>query len=1076
MPHSHISSPRNAPGSVKPEPPAPRKRQLLVDVTHTSLHDFKTGIQRVVRGLLFELIRHPPEGFRVEAVYVPPEGKRFFYARDFLYRLGLRTKGADDPVRTWTGDLLLIPENNYDAVLNHPEMFQALRRAGVKTYSIIYDLIPITLPNAFAPAITLTHARWLAKIAEGDGLICISRAVADDVGAWLDQHGPSRKSPLPIGWFHLGADLEGSIPSRGLPEDAEARLSAFRSKPTFLMVGTLEPRKGHRQVMAAFDLLWAQGLDLNLVFVGREGWQVEKLSRQLRHTHPERNQRLFWIEGASDEYLAEIYATTACLLFPSQAEGFGLPLIEAAQRGLPILARDLPVFREVAADFATYFEGFTAEALATRVQSWLEAWRAKTIPDSRGLPWLTWEDSTQSLLRVILEGNWYRTWEPTRRSPTGTVPQTMANVIWARTIGVDARILWTEDSERTSARRYTLCLMESLAALQPSWRFVMFVDVPPHEPQELVGLLRRPNVEVCPIGDLRARGLDLFHFPETPPGTFPSLARMLPDGLPTTTVVRGLEFLTKNQGGGRDYRLPKGPGQALLTTTEAIRQRMIALMDLRPEHLSSILEGQPHADTSPSDIQRVKTEWGLEHPFFLIQGDLSPEHDIGMAFAAFKSLVKSRLAHLVILGGLGDKKVQMFRKQVHAFGIDQILFVGTPEAEDLAALHRAAVAFLCPGFSRAFPSPVLQAMSLGCPIIAYPEGAVPEVAGTGAVWIPLGDVEAMTQAMSELIDCPQLADDLRARGQQRAALFTWDVVARRTVRCWARLWALPSGRHRNNHPVEPKSVIVRWEGTLEEWEADAVSGTLAQRGLVCAWERCEVELGSGEASEAKVHVRHQWPPNLTPPASGCWVVSFPKGVEGLAPAWTGILREEVDEIWVADWATRERCLEAGIPPDRVPLPPETPPCLQLEWMADRVTSLVGREPRRKAASRPDCAQASTAFSYRVDWREVEWIEIVLAFVSAFEPGEAVALVLEIPGGEGEPTVAEAEHRIVDLISRVKRIRFPRIILLGPGESLESVLQGFSIREVIPRGRGAIQGLVSFVGLRFAGTRLQLTKP
>ena len=121
------------------------------------------------------------------------------------------------------------------------------------------------------------------------------------------------------------------------------------------MVATIEPRKGHHQTLKAFELLWGQGADINLVIVGKQGWLVEELIENIK-AHSELNKRLFWQEGISDEYLENIYAESTCLIAASEGEGFGLPLIEAAQKGKPIIARDIKVFREVAGDYAYYFK------------------------------------------------------------------------------------------------------------------------------------------------------------------------------------------------------------------------------------------------------------------------------------------------------------------------------------------------------------------------------------------------------------------------------------------------------------------------------------------------------------------------------------------------------------------------------------------------------------------------------------------------------------------------------------------------------------------------------------------------
>jgi len=162
------------------------------------------------------------------------------------------------------------------------------------------------------------------------------------------------------------------------------------------MVGTIEPRKGHEQTLSTFEILCAEGLEVNLVIVGKRGWLVENLV-----SHSMLGKRLFWLEGISDEYLEKVYATSTCLIAASEGEGFGLPLIEAAQKSLPIIARDLPVFREVAGEHAFYFNGIQPENLAHAIKTWLELSAHGKAPSSEGIPWLTWKESTKSLLDII---------------------------------------------------------------------------------------------------------------------------------------------------------------------------------------------------------------------------------------------------------------------------------------------------------------------------------------------------------------------------------------------------------------------------------------------------------------------------------------------------------------------------------------------------------------------------------------------------------------------------------------------------------------------------------------------------
>jgi glycosyltransferase involved in cell wall biosynthesis len=183
------------------------------------------------------------------------------------------------------------------------------------------------------------------------------------------------------------------------------------------MVGTVEPRKGHRQALAAMEQLWAEGLDVNLVIVGTKGWMMDDLEERVLR-HPEHDRHLFWLQAVSDEMLEQLYTSASALLAPSEGEGFGLPLIEAAQCGLPIIARDIPVFREVAGGHAYYFSGQDARSLALSLKAWLSLGAA--IPASSGMSWLTWQQSSRQLLDVLLNKRWYRFWIDTAAKPHST--------------------------------------------------------------------------------------------------------------------------------------------------------------------------------------------------------------------------------------------------------------------------------------------------------------------------------------------------------------------------------------------------------------------------------------------------------------------------------------------------------------------------------------------------------------------------------------------------------------------------------------------------------------------------------
>jgi len=277
-----------------------------------------------------------------------------------------------------------------------------MHAAGVKLCFLLNDTLPLSRPDWFPPDVSVIFKKWFETISRvGDRIVCISQATEAAASECLDRLQVPREQWPALDWFHLGAN--GVTEDGGATIALEQRdlLERLRSTTSFLMVGTLEPRKGHAQALEAFNRLWADDDNVMLVVTGRPGWMTEVIQRRIRH-HDEFGQRLFWFMDADDALLDKLYATCTALLAPSEGEGFGLPLVEAARHGLPILCRDLAVFREVAGEHAAYFSGDDPLLLAAAVRAWLAAHERGEAPSSSGMPWLTWNQSAKKLLDVVL--------------------------------------------------------------------------------------------------------------------------------------------------------------------------------------------------------------------------------------------------------------------------------------------------------------------------------------------------------------------------------------------------------------------------------------------------------------------------------------------------------------------------------------------------------------------------------------------------------------------------------------------------------------------------------------------------
>jgi len=401
--------------------PKPKQRQLLIDVSSIVLNDLKTGIERVVRAQVLELVKQSLSGLRIEPVYLSQEGGEWHYRYAHQYTLKLLGIPAsfsleDMPIDVGTGDIFYAADfSPYSTITAAKEgLFLKWRALGVSINILVYDLLPIQKPEFFPRGAEAVHTEWLKMLSRtADQFIGISQSVTEDLYRWLEQEQPERSRPLKLNAAPLGADLEASLPSQGLSEENSKILEQLKGEMIFLMVGTIEPRKGHLQSLSAFEHLWNEGQNLKLVIVGREGWTslpdserrtIPEIVRRLK-SHPELNRRLFWLENVSDECLKRLYEISTCLLCSSEGEGFGLPLIEAARYQLPIIARDLPVFREVAKEGAYYFEGIKSKHLAQAIIEWLKLNRSKQIPSSSVIHWNTWAENTTQVINALFAGN-----------------------------------------------------------------------------------------------------------------------------------------------------------------------------------------------------------------------------------------------------------------------------------------------------------------------------------------------------------------------------------------------------------------------------------------------------------------------------------------------------------------------------------------------------------------------------------------------------------------------------------------------------------------------------------------------
>jgi glycosyltransferase involved in cell wall biosynthesis len=377
-------------GEIRPAATNPR---ILIDMSPTHYLDARSGIQRVVR----EVTRAAVESGAGLPVFID----------DGQLRSHFRDPSLPDAIEIVEGDKFLMLDTGWGHHESYLPIIEEISSKNGTNIACLYDLIPIMFPQACAPALVRDYRVWFDRIVlASDAVVGISKSVADDFRTHAQHEIAGARQA--VGWFHLGADFREDTERSPSPK---AEMVASRGAPFFLTVGTLEPRKGYSVALAAFEEIWKSGVDVRYVIVGRYGWNARALQRRIRE-HPEHDRRLFWFDNASDADLSRLYKGAHGFIYPSFAEGFGLPIVEATHHGLPTIASDIPIFREVGGDLITYFDLLDSQSLARKI---LEALKSDRIAVS--LPFLSWRDAASRLLQMVRNDDYQDVDPPVPRSP-----------------------------------------------------------------------------------------------------------------------------------------------------------------------------------------------------------------------------------------------------------------------------------------------------------------------------------------------------------------------------------------------------------------------------------------------------------------------------------------------------------------------------------------------------------------------------------------------------------------------------------------------------------------------------------
>jgi glycosyltransferase involved in cell wall biosynthesis len=302
------------------------------------------GSETYLLGLVPELLRLAPEAsFEVAT---SRRGAAALAKLDWANGLQITALGCDDdePARRTVAEQLALPRlarrRGWDLV--HSLSNRGPRRPG--TASVVTVLDVIFFHYRTMGWVSDHGMRWAvrAAVAGADDVIAISAAAADDIAATLGVER-ARITPIPLG---PGRDPVEPV----APEEIRRRLRLDGAR-VVLCVSAKRPHKNQRLIVEALPQLPAE---IHAVLVGHDEGYGAELDAAARALGVAGRVRL--LDYLPDAELEGLWAISDCAWFPTVAEGFGLPVLEAMRRGVPVACSDIPVLREVGGDAARYFD------------------------------------------------------------------------------------------------------------------------------------------------------------------------------------------------------------------------------------------------------------------------------------------------------------------------------------------------------------------------------------------------------------------------------------------------------------------------------------------------------------------------------------------------------------------------------------------------------------------------------------------------------------------------------------------------------------------------------------------------
>ena len=397
--------------------------EVYIDVTNTYQAQLNTGIQRVTKELVLQLLdyneRRNRQSFTpivfldhlcrwkkvtrkewVRLYQVTPDVTGFSLSRLFsTYFKGPFFREIPD------GSIFLDVDSSWHNRFKRASLFNKLNESNTSIIRLHYDLVPILFPH-FCHARTVERyiEHLAASLTYVSLFICISKKSEEDLKILAEKLGLSERFETSI--LNLGANpgmrTEKAGPKKQLGEQG-LFFDPLKEKGKYILcVGTLEPRKNHALLMDVFERIHHQYPWVELVFIGKKGWNVDELISRITG-HALYQKRLFWFSHVDDEMLNLFYRNCVLSILPSFYEGYGLPIIESLINGRIVLCSNKGSLPEVGGRYADYFDPGNAGTLEELLVEYLSSSKKRREREAvvKNFTPRTWHESAGDLITIL---------------------------------------------------------------------------------------------------------------------------------------------------------------------------------------------------------------------------------------------------------------------------------------------------------------------------------------------------------------------------------------------------------------------------------------------------------------------------------------------------------------------------------------------------------------------------------------------------------------------------------------------------------------------------------------------------